>query len=665
MDSVFDDWLTALNNLQASVSKDLEEIRQQKAEIQQIKMEVFDRVAPGKYLRDDQRIVISAPEIIIGNVDASGMQWGGAGSCIAIRGNQVSLEGMGSDGIVKSRAPHIEQIAVDPGPDGLEEVVQAHSSIVNVAKNIVIQSNESEGYFSASPRQTAGTGIRIHADEHMEIDVSQSVDLRGKEISNRLSDLNAVKSSLTSDSNARMSDVSALISQAKTLLSDQEDLNGDITEISSNMVDMKELQDEFDRLIPALYQSVDSCIRSLSALAETNRRISALEDEQKTVNNMKSSFKDKTTGANLTVCAESMGISSLDGDGNVRTNPEAGISMQTNKVNISTYKEDGSLIDDSMVNIAAHDVNISTVNPKLSDPSSINGDYTTEGSLNIKTKNVSIRAFDYTWDDQGYTVKQLTTDSSFDVRMENINMSAIDTEGKTTGSFAVHADRMKLLSYDAEGAATGNLQIWAKDMELVSSDKDDTATGSITVKAEDISMESVDKDGKALGQVSMNGKNVYVKAVDTDDKGLDKNLASGGNMVLVAENMYFGRTDKDNTSKTLQISSDKTGIYGTTTTEVQQGEAKAVVQLTGGNVAISGSKAEFYGNNTINGKTDFKADATMTKLTVDNLEAKTSLKSKNISDGIAVPGAPSSAQLSAKLSEADAPKPKEKKNDEE
>lgn len=244
-------------------------------------------------------------------------------------------------------------------------------------------------------------------------------------------------------------------------------------------------------------------------------------------------------------------------------------------------------------------------------------------------------------------------------------MSAIDTEGKTTGSFAVHADRMKLLSYDAEGAATGNLQIWAKDMELVSSDKDDTATGSITVKAEDISMESVNKDGKALGQVSMNGKNVFVKAVDTDDKGLDKNLASGGNIVLVAENMYLGRTDKDNTSKTLQISSDKTGIYGTTTTEVQQGEAKAVVQLTGGNVAISGSKAEFYGNNTINGKTDFKADATMTKLTVDNLEAKTSLKSKNISDGIAVPGAPSSAKLSAKLSEADAPKPKEKKNDEE
>jgi hypothetical protein len=66
-------------------------------------------------------------------------------------------------------------------------------------------------------------------------------------------------------------------------------------------------------------------------------------------------------------------------------------------------------------------------------------------------------------------------------------------------------------------------------------------------------------------------------------------------------------------------------------------------------------KAEFYGDNTINGKSDFKADVTMKKATADNIEAKTSFKSKNISDGIAVPGAPSTAKLSAKLSEDDAP----------
>ena len=44
------------------------------------------------------------------------------------------------------------------------------------------------------------------------------------------------------------------------------------------------------------------------------------------------------------------------------------------------------------------------------------------------------------------------------------------------------------------------------------------------------------------------------------------------------------------------------------------------------------------------------------KATIDNLEAKTSFKSQNISDGIAVPGAPASGSLSAKLKTEDAPK---------
>ena len=61
-------------------------------------------------------------------------------------------------------------------------------------------------------------------------------------------------------------------------------------------------------------------------------------------------------------------------------------------------------------------------------------------------------------------------------------------------------------------------------------------------------------------------------------------------------------------------------------------------------------------SNKMNGKTEFKADVKAPKLVADNVEAKSSFKSSNISDGISVPGAPSSAQLNAKLKENDAPK---------
>ena len=315
-------------------------------------------------------------------------------------------------------------------------------------------------------------------------------------------------------------------------------------------------------------------------------------------------------------------------------------------------KSDGSLIDDSYVRIATHDVSISTVNTKLKDDGT--ADYTTEGSVRVATKDATFTAMDYSTD----KLNAQTKDSRFSVRMENMSFVSHDVDGNTTGSFYVSAEKENHQSYDKDGNSIGSFDVLSKDMQLLAEDKEGTAIGSLKVKTEDMTLVSTDKSGKAIGQFSLNSKDVFVKSMDTDDKGADKSIAAGGNMVLVAEKMFVGRTDKDNTSKELQISSDKTGIYGTTTAEMQQGEAKAVVQLDGGNVAVGGSKANFYGDNTVNGKTDFKGDVTVPKLTADNMEAKTSFKSKNISDGIAVPGAPSSAKISAKLKEADAPKAK-------
>ena len=80
---------------------------------------------------------------------------------------------------------------------------------------------------------------------------------------------------------------------------------------------------------------------------------------------------------------------------------------------------------------------------------------------------------------------------------------------------------------------------------------------------------------------------------------------------------------------------------------------------------MSASETKVYGATTVNGKTEFKADVQAPKITADNLEANTSFKSSNISDGIPIPGAPSTASLSAKLKEADAPEPKEKKTADE
>ena len=648
MDTEFSDWKTVLKKFQDSVEKDLDEIRRQKAEIQQIKHDIFNRLAEGKYIHDDHRIVLSAPEIIIGNVDSSGMLWSENGSTITIRGNGVNLEGSGSAGYVKSRATNISQIAVDPGADGLEEVVRPGSSVVSQARNIVLQSNDAEGCFSQLPTGV-GCGVRIHSDGLMDIDASKSVEVRGEAIANMLSVLKEQKSSLKSASSDRLSEVTSLTDDIKDLLEDMDDLTGGVEDIRSNIGDLIGLQKDYNDLLPSLVPAVEDCVRTISALAEVNRKISCLEAEQEALNSEKDAFTENSTGASLSLKAERISLASVDGDGNVRTNPEASVSVQTGRVSIETMKPDGSLIEDSYVSIHTGDVDISTVNPALTEPGKPDGDYTTGGSFRVNSKDVSFVAADYNLADGEYTESSLTADSGFYVRMQDINLHAVDTEGNSTGSFNLIADKMALTAADKDGNQTGSVDVKALDLFLSSKDKDGTATGALTMTAKDVSLLSVDKDGKALGQMVLNGKDVHVKAMDLDDKGKDKNLAAGSNMVLAAENMFVGRTKSDRQSKTLTLSSEKTGVYGKTTAEMQQGDAKAVVQLDGGNVAIGGSKSQFYGDNTMNGKTDFKGDVTAPKLTADNLEAKTSFKSKNISDGIAVPGAPSSAKLSAKL----------------
>ena len=52
-DYIFDDWKTMLGNFQDCVQKDLEEIHKQKAEIQQMKADLYKEMEGFKCYRDE------------------------------------------------------------------------------------------------------------------------------------------------------------------------------------------------------------------------------------------------------------------------------------------------------------------------------------------------------------------------------------------------------------------------------------------------------------------------------------------------------------------------------------------------------------------------------------------------------------------------------------
>ena len=653
MEYIYNEWKKLLDNFQQCVEKDLEEIHAQKSEVQQIKTDIFSRLEKGLFYRDNDRIVISAPEIVIGNVDRSGELQGGIGHVI-IKGSGVDVEGVGESGQIVSRAPSIRQIAVNPGVDGMEDVVCDTSEVISQAGSIVLHSSDSEGAFSQNGLSADKGGIWIHADNNLNMEAAIANDVRKESIESQVKDLTEQATNLKKVMDDQKKAVDSFFKNMTSLLEKRDKLNqSENYLLRVSMDDLDEIHAEMNSLMPSLYHTTVSFIHTVAQLAEVNRKKKALETEKSALKTG-DEFKKNTTGATMTIKAESIDIASVDGDGNLHTNDEAGIRIRTPRFTTSMSDDSGKLIENGGFSVNSQNISLSTVNA-----SPDGKELPVVGNIDLRSKNINMEAVDYQRDDKGMTEKELTKDSQ-------IKMTAQTIEVATTNPKSIERDDKGKITkgeYTAEGdvvirsktVAVESLDYEVKDGKLAT--KALTKDGKIAVRAEKTDILAADAEGKATGAISLNAKTVSVKSMDVDKEKLtDDKLAAGSTMTLVSEKMYVGAKSKDIKSKKIQAMSEEIGAFADKTLEIQQGDGKAVVQLSGGNAFMGGSKSALYGDTTINGKADVKGDVKAPKGVFDNLEAKSSFKSSNISDGIAVPGAGGGGSLSAKLKSEDAPK---------
>ena len=655
MSYILDDWKDALEAFQDCVDKELAEIQQQKAEVQQLKAEVFNQLGGGLFYRDGDRIVISAPEIVIGNVDRSGtLQNGGAGKVI-IRASNVAIEGVGESGQVATRAPRISQLAVDPGIDGEENVVCDTSQVITQACDIVLHSSDATEVFSQAPVTAGQGGIRIHADKALSLEAAATAESRQDEIDGQLTALETLSSDLKSQMKGQKSTIDDLFGQMTDLLDEEEGLNQEEDyQVRTNVKDLAELRETIEDLEPVLFGAIKTFLSLVSQLAEVNRKKTALETEKGTITTG-NDFKNNTTEATMRLNAEIIMIETTDGEGNLHTNSEAGITVRTPRMGISMKDDEGKLVEGGSFDLVTE--NISLVAQDATDEEG--KESLSVGKVNIRSKDITLEAMDYKTDDNYHSVENaLTEEGSIQLKARTVKVSTsnpkdltYDADGKLTGG-----------EYTAEGDViinTKNLTVESLDYEVADGElkpKAQTAESTFTVRAEKTSILSADAEGKAAGSFTANAKSINLKSMDVDKDSLaDSALAAGGTMTLVSEKMYVGAKSKDVKSKKLQAVSEEMGLFADKTLEAQQGDGKAVVQLNGGNANVGGSKTQVYGDTTINAKTEVKGELKAPKATIDNLEAKSSFKSSNISDGIAVPAAGGGGSLSAKLSVEDAP----------
>lgn len=589
----FENLQSALEKLQDNVKKELAEIRESKREVQKMKRELsyliedIPQMSKGKYIRDDNRIILSAPEIIIGNVDRDGVLWNAA-SRVVIRGNDVNLEASSPSaggGTITSRASSIRSIAEDPGRDGTEHVVYGVSEVVSQARSILLCTEQAGEIFTLPP-YAGMQGIELKSESGVSISAQQSNSVKKKRLDSLKKNLKEHADDLESRVKTMKKNVESCMKDLKGLL-DFEDMTSDVITTRTSFLDIDELYENFNASSSSLYSSMAEYFNALSALAETNRQISCVESMEKEVDKKKSKFKDKSTGTYISMRSEKIDTLSIDGDGNYRENPEAGVSITARNVSIASTMPDESLQKEGRISLSAQNVDISTINPKVerNDKGEITkGDFPAMGDVRIASKNIALESLDYEWKDKKVQEKALTKDGTLAIRMENVELSATETEGKATG------------------------------------------------------------------RVEVNAKKVEVKSVDVDkEKRTEKSLAAGSSMLLLSEKMFVGSRDSKTRSKQMQVVGDKTAILADTTLELQQ--AKAVVQLSGGNTSVGGGNLDLYGKTTLQGDVTAKGDIKGGDLEVKNMKVKSSFKSPCTSEGMAVPGAPATGKLNAKLKE--------------
>jgi len=591
MDYIFKDWQDRLSKFESSVKKDLEEIRNCKAEMQQMKLEMANE-QKGKFISDDERLILSAPEIIIGHVDQGGALLEGKGSIVVVRGTQVDVHGIGEGGQVAIKASSISQTAEDPGSDGRERVVYPSSRIVSQARNITLQSNDADGMFSDVPGTTGGSGILIHSDQQLKVEAALSSEQKEKRLSELVSELKERSSDLQKQATQHKLSFGLMIAEMEKLLTERKLLLVDDVTVRSGYTLLADINEKVELMSLQLTEEVRSYADVLSLLAETSRQLKCLDEEKGKIKKG-DAYKKNYTGAHVSIAGEHIALTSVDGDGNLRDNKDSGITLKANAVNVAALEADGSLKK--------------------------------EGKFSINTKTVEI-----------------TTADNKDMKYDEKSGEITSAQHPAVGDVVIRSKNITLENTDYEVA----------DKEL--KEKALTKDGKISIRAEKTDLSAVNTEGKAAGSISLNAKDVNLKAMDTDKESHeDKEPAQGGKVQLLAENMLLGEKDK---SKQLQMVSEAISLAAAKELKAQQGEEKAVVKLSDEKTAITASevsvkaKTAIEGDTQIKGETKIKGDTEVdgstkvsgdaevkgevkaSKGTFDKLEAKMSFKSMNIQD---------------------------------
>ena len=520
-------WEERLNNFKQALDKELQDIQQCKAELAEIQKEVQESLSGIRYIREEGRLVLSAPEIVIGDVDPLGVL-GPRYSKVIILGNEVKVAGTSR---ILNRAPEIHSLAEHPGRDGQESTLPYHSEIVQVARNVLVNGVNDAEVINPNRDMVSRPGVAITSRGSIDVNASVSCEYETQQLDQAIQALKNQKS----QTDKQLADIEKEVKAASMeldLLLKLPDVNVSDTLVRVNYLDISELHEEYNQKVKRMCEKCMAYYSALATQADTNLRIAALEKQKETVKGRKANFEEQTTGSSIYLQSERIRLDTRDGDYHTRTNPEAGFFVNSSHISLTSYMDDWKTIEESYLYVGTQKATISTQNYNYSDPQKGEGEVVTEGEVNILSKTVRVQAVDADLKEFEPTEKALTPESQLTVRMEQTQVQATDTEGKATGLIDMNAK---------------NLRLKSMDVDKESGEEKELSQGSqLQLLAESMFIGSTeDKQQTLLAQVAADRLKLFAKTENEwqldEDKGLLR--LKGGTATFSSKGLEFwGKT---------------------------------------------------------------------------------------------------------------------------
>lgn len=602
MATYIDDLKNKLKALKDVNDNNINEIKNLKKELQRVREDLFNSVKSGYYLRDDDTIIISAPRIIIGNVDHSGELYDGT-SEIIIRGTKVNLQAPSNAGEIVTKAPTIKQIAVDPGADGLEEIAyQDKSIIISQAVGITLQSNKARYVNPGNQNNNQNTndgafveeltgsdGINIQSDTVLNINAQPKCKMQKTLFESENNNLDVLTDSINTQIRNKETELNSSIDDLQKFVSEHNENDNSQTAWRANDKDLRDMHEYFIYAQDNLCKVVNEYSNLVSEKAEITRKKKVFTDNKAALPT-EDTYK-KSSGGSINIATEKLSYICKDGDRKLRENNTAGFFITAPNFqfyaltpeNHTDTNHKGRLMKDSCFTIKAQNVGIYTDDPKK--PSGEGNDRKEEikatGQVTISSKAFRFEAVDTTISGVG--------------EQQNTETKVVEK-----GKFVVTANKFKV---DAP-----------------------------------ITQDGTNKDGNIV----MNSKKVRIVSMDTEKenkKTKEKNITKDSELVIASDKMFVGCADdnKENMqSSDVQIISKKTMVAGNDAVVLVQSNTKnnAEIALSYGNTTQYSDSITLYGNteyaNSVTVKGEFKAP----KGTFDEVDVKKKFSSPKINDGM-------------------------------